>query len=262
MQWTDDNPYFLLMVALDRKEDGSQDNLLLDLGEPGWATTYADWLRRPAEWYLCEKAGEQRVVIAQMVYAGDQPYYVKRNIGQLEIGTGRYRQVEVHGIGKKVPATYGPGPRKNSKPKLVRPERTDRIWILPHGVICGGEDVEKMALAVVSTMEWQEPPPEEPDAVRAESDRGDGDGDRPVPPEGDDLRELRDDDPVGLERGAAQPVVHGEAGRRRRERQQPPAKRRGPYRSAIPGAPMDFAGDPRLVTRATIQCERPVTSTG
>ena len=193
MEWADDNPYFLLLVRTEPKEDGSQDHLLLDVGETGWATTYADWLRRPAEWYLCEKAGEQRAVVAQLVHPGDQPYYVKRHVGQMEIHTGRFRQVEVHGIGKKVPATYGPGRRKGAKPVLLTPERTDRIWVLPHGVICGGEDVEKLALAVVSTMEWQEPPPEEEDAVRPEPDHRERDGDDhpgtgvddgAVPPEG------------------------------------------------------------------------------
>jgi hypothetical protein len=157
VDWRSDDPYFLLLVALERKEDGTQDHLILDVGETGWATTYADWLRRPAEWYLCEKDPPQRAVVGQMVYAGEQPYYVKRNIGQMELGTGRYRQVEVFGIGKKVPAAYGPGRTKRSK-VLVSPERTDRVWVLPHGLVCGGEDVEKMALAVVSTMEWQAPP--------------------------------------------------------------------------------------------------------
>ncbi len=162
MEWVDDNPYFLLLVAMEKKEDGTQESLILDVGLTGWMVTYADWLRRPAEWYLCEKVDPQRAIAAQLVYDGDKPYYLKRHIGQMQLGTGRHRSIEVHGIGKRVPAVYRTGKRKNSSPVLVTPERTDRIWIMPHGVVCGGEDVEKLALTIVSTMEWMEAPPPEP----------------------------------------------------------------------------------------------------
>ena len=30
MEWVDDNPYFLLLVAMEKKEDGTQESLILD----------------------------------------------------------------------------------------------------------------------------------------------------------------------------------------------------------------------------------------
>ena len=83
VEWADDNPYFLLLVAFGANEAGEREFLILDVGKSGWMTIHADWLRRPAEWYLCEKAGERRVVATQIVYTGDQPYYVKRHVGQI-----------------------------------------------------------------------------------------------------------------------------------------------------------------------------------
>lgn len=151
MEWADDNPYFLLLVALEKDENGNHENLILDVGLPGWQKTYADWLDRPAEWYLCEKTGEKKVVIVQFVYAGEKPYYVKKHIGQLKFGTGRYRHIAVYGIGKKIPARFSNGQK-------IADERYERVWVLPHGVTCAGEDVEKIALSVVSTMEWQKDP--------------------------------------------------------------------------------------------------------
>ena len=91
---------------------------------------------------------------AQIVYTGDQPYYVKRHVGQIGMASGEGRALVVHGIGKKVPAVYREGKTKRSK-VLVSPERTDRIWVLPSGAVCGGEDVEAIALAALSMMEWQ-----------------------------------------------------------------------------------------------------------
>jgi hypothetical protein len=155
VEWADDNPFFLLLNALDTNPDGTRDYLVLDVGVPGWQATRAEWLRRPAEWYLCAKS-ERRVVLAQIVYAGEYPYYVQRHIGQAA-GPLR-REISVYGIGKRVPAVYRQVPRPNSKKTksvLVSPERIDRLWVLPHGVVCGGEDVEKMAMAVVSTLEWK-----------------------------------------------------------------------------------------------------------
>ena len=154
VEWADDNPYFLLLVAFGANEAGEREFLILDVGKSGWMTIHADWLRRPAEWYLCEKAGERRVVATQIVYTGDQPYYVKRHVGQIGMASGEGRALVVHGIGKKVPAVYREGKTKRSK-VLVSSERTDRIWILPSGAVCGGEDVEAIALAALSMMEWQ-----------------------------------------------------------------------------------------------------------
>jgi hypothetical protein len=148
-EWFDDNPYFVLLTALEPNENGMNDFLILDVGEPQWQVVHSEWLRRPATWYLCEKAGAKNVKLAQIVFEGDQPYYVKRHIGQIMVGSGQGRSLIAYGIGKKVPA------RENNE------ARTERLWLLPGGVVCAGDDVEKLGMAIVETMAWGEPPPPE-----------------------------------------------------------------------------------------------------
>jgi hypothetical protein len=175
--WVGDNPYFLLLSSLEPNEGGVMGYLVLDVDKTGWQTEYKDWLERSAEWYLCEK-GTERVIMAQIVYRGEHPYYLKRHVGQMKLGTSESRSVIVHGVGKRVPAVYETIETKDvdargeervkRRKKLVRPERTERLWLLPNNVVCGGEDVEKMAMAIVSAMQWQAPPPE-PEIIEGEA---------------------------------------------------------------------------------------------
>jgi hypothetical protein len=154
--WVGDTPYFLLLNSMEPNEAGALGFLVLDVDKPDWQTEYKEWLQRSAEWYLCEKDGEQRAVLAQVVYRGEHPYYVKRHVGQIKVGSSEHRSTVAYGIGKRVPAV-------REGRKLVKPERTDRIWLLPGNVVCGGEDVEVLAMNVVNSLEWQEAPDAPPE---------------------------------------------------------------------------------------------------
>jgi hypothetical protein len=157
--WLGDSPYFLLISSLEPNEGGAFGHLVLDVDKTGWQVEYKDWLERSAEWYLCEKAGEQRAVLAQIVYRGEHPYFVKRHVGIIALNNSASRSTIAYGIGKRVAAVYDTSGKRR---KLVKPERTDRLWLLPGNVVCGGEDVEKLAMNIVATLEWQLEPPEQP----------------------------------------------------------------------------------------------------
>ena len=145
--WAGDTPYFLLISSLEPNEGGAYGFLVLDVDRPGWQTEHEDWLRRSAEWHLCDKETE-RVLLSQLVYRGEYPYYVKRHVGQIKLNGEQMREVSVYGIGKRVPAA-------REGRKVVRQERTDRLWILPGGVVCGGDDVEPLAMQIVQMMDWE-----------------------------------------------------------------------------------------------------------
>lgn len=143
-QWADENPYFLLIVKDDDGEGEERPHARIDLGETGWSQTYADWMRVPGFWYLCHKYSEQ-IALALRVNDGEQPYYTKRHVGQLDFAHGQARETACHGIGKK---------RLDG--------HVDRLWILPDGyAVCAGDDVNPLAMEVVKTLAWQQLPPDD-----------------------------------------------------------------------------------------------------
>jgi hypothetical protein len=155
--WVGDTPYFLLISSLEPNEGGAFGHLVLDVDKKDWQVEYKDWLERSAEWYLCEKEPPNRAVMAQIVYRGEHPYFLKRHVGQVRLNDSASRSTIAYGMGKRVPAVYDTSGKRR---KLEKPERTDRLWLLPGNVVCGGEDVEKLAMAIVATMAWEVPPPE------------------------------------------------------------------------------------------------------
>lgn len=135
MEWADENPYFLLLLNDERQ------NVQIDLGSSGWMQTYSEWMRTPGWWYLCHK-GSGQIALAMRVWDGEQPYYTKRHIGQIQSADGMNRSAACHGIGKK---------RLDG--------HVDRLWILPDGyAVCAGDDVESLAMEVVRSMSWSQPP--------------------------------------------------------------------------------------------------------
>ena len=124
-EWADDNPYYL---AIADDKGGVQ----IDLGESGWATTYAEWLRRPAYWFLIAK-GSTQVVLTVVVNEGDQPYYTARHVGVT--GSAGSNEVIAYGIGKKRPDGH-----------------VDRLWVMPNGVVCGGDDVDPLGVKMVRSL--------------------------------------------------------------------------------------------------------------
>jgi len=111
---------------------------ILDLDEKDWKKTY-DWIfSTPAHWYLIRKSDRQ-AVLSMVVLEGDQPYYVKRIIGNAR-GPLAGRETYAFGIGKKAKRLRGKGTKK----RWVWNE--DNLWWFPWGQTCGGTDVEIFAL--------------------------------------------------------------------------------------------------------------------
>lgn len=116
---------FFLVIELDDKPDSG--HIGVDLDTP-WFTTHAEHLRKPATWWLIHK-GTQKPVMAIIVEEGDQPYFTKHHVGNLMSG----REMIAFGMGKK---------------------RVDgtmvRNWILPNGIVCGGDDVDIIAARMLA----------------------------------------------------------------------------------------------------------------
>lgn len=124
-------PFFLYIV----REDGEQ--VEIDLDEHGWMTTYADWMRGRSRWYLMSKPSPEvpsRPWLAVDVMEGDQPYYTARHIVRVK-GRNAGAQLTAYGIGAKRVAG-----------------NTDRMWIMPGGIICAGDDVETIGDAIIDAI--------------------------------------------------------------------------------------------------------------
>jgi hypothetical protein len=125
-----DHPYFL---AIEPRESPGKP-LLIDLESPGWVTTHAEYMRAPGTWYLMPKDGNSRLPrLSVLVSEGEQPYYAAKHVGVA--GSGGSNEVVVYGIGKK---------RLDGV--------VDRLWVLPNGIVCGGDDVEAFGIAAVKRL--------------------------------------------------------------------------------------------------------------
>lgn len=137
-KWHDDNPFVLIIV----KE--IDEAVIIDLGEPKWLDKYADWMRVKSRWFLARKPsftndkpdGPLMPVLWMNVEDGDQPYYVARHTGIA--GASSQNEVVSYGIGAK---------RKSGV--------VDRMWVLPNGLICVGDDVDVLALHLVRAGQGQ-----------------------------------------------------------------------------------------------------------
>lgn len=124
-EWQGDNPYCLMIATDDERV------LFIDLDEHGWATTYADWLREPSWWRLVQKVFDRpRVVLDVRVNQGDQGYFTARHIGVT--GSGGSNEIIAYGIGKKC-----------ADGSMVR------LWSLPDGSVCGGDDVDVLGVRLL-----------------------------------------------------------------------------------------------------------------
>lgn len=113
--WADEVPVYLVL------SDGNEE-LVIDLGEREWATTYADWMRRPGRWVLVDKATDAPLLLV-LVAEGEQPYYARRNVSNTA-AEGVW--LSAYGIGKK---------RLDG--------HVDRLWYVYPGIVLGGDDVEE-----------------------------------------------------------------------------------------------------------------------
>jgi hypothetical protein len=122
-QWHGDFPFFLVIEP----DDKTNGNVGIDLDEPGWVATHAEFMRTPGTWVLFHKEST-RAVFGMVVEQGDQPYFTKHHVGNLMAGS----QITTVGIGKK-----------------GRDGEMTRLWLLPNGIVCGGEDVDILAARMI-----------------------------------------------------------------------------------------------------------------
>lgn len=127
-EWAGDNPFFLVVHPRDGFPIG------IDLDFEGWSAYNAELMRMPGNWYLFRKADEFACLRVH-VYEGEQPYYTARHVGKLGMGTGGSREVVAFGIGKK-----------------LIDGTVMRLWVLPNGTVCGGEDVDDIGVELVVDM--------------------------------------------------------------------------------------------------------------
>lgn len=117
-QWKGDSPFFLVIELA-----SGPGNVGIDLDEAGWLETNKDYLREPGVWFLIDKQSQQPAV-AVVVAEGDQPYFTKHHVGNLMAGT----EILAYGMGKKC-----------ADGTMVR------NWLLPGGLVVGGDDVDIIA---------------------------------------------------------------------------------------------------------------------
>jgi len=129
-------PYYLVISA---EDDGTR----IDLDEPGWAKTYRKWMRRPGAWFLMDKASDVPV-LALIVHQGEQPYYTARHVGITSSAGGN--EITAYGLGKK-----------KINGEMVR------IWLMPGGFVCGGDDVDDLGVRLVRALGPKRVDPDEPE---------------------------------------------------------------------------------------------------
>lgn len=140
MQFRGDAPYVLVVLT-----PGAQ--TVIDLDEPGWVERYAHLMRVPGRWILARKDTNTPVFL-MVVRDGEEPYYTSRVLGSMLLpppdalgmsqddltATNARSQVRAYGLGKK---------RLDG--------HVDRVWILPNGVVCGGDDVDEIGSEMART---------------------------------------------------------------------------------------------------------------
>jgi hypothetical protein len=124
--WLGTTPYVLIIEPVDR----AVQTLLVDLDEPGWITTHSAYLRAPGVWTLVGKPESPRAILSMVVLEGEQPYYAARHIGIA--GGGGSNEIIAYGIGKKQISGI-----------------VMRLWSMPNGSVCGGDDAELIGIAAV-----------------------------------------------------------------------------------------------------------------
>jgi hypothetical protein len=113
--WGGETPFFLILELADGQ-------IGVDLDSP-WTIEHAEHLRKPGTWWLVEKES-RRAVLGVIVDEGDQPYFTKHHVGNLMA----QRELVAYGLGKKC-----------ADGTMVR------NWLLPNGIVCGGDDVDVIA---------------------------------------------------------------------------------------------------------------------
>jgi hypothetical protein len=131
--WEGQNPFFLCIVEAPTAVTRTARQNIIDLDHPGWVASNADIMRAPGVWMLFHKAAPSQPVVIIWVNEGEQPYYTQRHVGLT--GSGGSNEVSAYGIGKK--GVDG---------------AMTRLWVLPDGSVCGGDDVDTIGIRMVQSM--------------------------------------------------------------------------------------------------------------
>jgi hypothetical protein len=123
--WKGDTPFYL-MFQPEGQEAGSG-NVGIDLDEPGWVETNKEHMRGAGTWFLVAKV-TGKPLFSVTTKDKDQFYYTKRHVGNLMAAS----EVICYGIGKK---------QVDGK--------TVNLWLLPNGMVCGGDDVDVLAARMI-----------------------------------------------------------------------------------------------------------------
>ena len=117
-------PYYLLIT----RENSSY--IKINVEEPEWMKTHAAWMRGASRWYMVTIDTDEVKLVVD-VADGDQPYYAARHLNVVR-GPNVGRHVLAYGIGAK---------RVGGQ--------TDRMWLMPDGTVCVGNDVDILLDAYV-----------------------------------------------------------------------------------------------------------------
>lgn len=123
--WHGDCPFFLVIELAVKPDSG---HVGIDLDFPGWATENAELLREPGVWWLLSKV-TGTPVLSVVVEPGDQPYFTRHHVGNINTAA----EVTAYGLGKKHPDGS-----------------VTRVWLLPNGCTCAGDDVDVIAARMVN----------------------------------------------------------------------------------------------------------------
>ena len=121
-EWQGDNPFYLVISMPDQ-------NVAIDLDQPGWVAENSKFFREPGMWFLVHKITNAQI-LGIIVRDGDQPYYTARHIGVM--GSAGSNQVTAYGIGKKRPDGF-----------------VERLWLMPNGTVYSGDDVDDIGVRLV-----------------------------------------------------------------------------------------------------------------
>lgn len=133
--WAGESPFFLVITT----SDGVH---VVDVDEPNWMGEIPGLMRATGEWMLVAKRAHDRPdgmpMLVMLVADGEQPYYSRHTTG-IAIGPAAGSEMVTYGIGKK---------RKDG--------HTDRMWVLPTGTVCPGDDVDKIVVDIMQSRASQQ----------------------------------------------------------------------------------------------------------
>lgn len=142
MDWYGDTPYYLMIG-----------NIKIDLDEDGWVKKHYMRFTEPALWVLVDKVTMHHSLIMP-VHPGEAGWYVKRHVHFFDISM----EPPVSGH----MAAYGFG-------KWRTDGQRQEIWLLPDGVVVGGDDVGDVAMLLMQVPDVANITAPEPEVVWATS---------------------------------------------------------------------------------------------